>query len=83
MRRKNEILNLEGQVSHLKDDVHFIETLDGCFIWQKDKNSLEETEKDYAEVCESYSVENGKNLGNFSLKDLCGDNVRFIDSHYH
>lgn len=83
MRKKNDILNLEGQVSHLTKDVHFIETLDGCFIWEKDKNSLQETEQDYATVCETYEVESGKDLGHFSIRDLCGANVRLLSSTLH
>lgn len=83
MKKRSQVLQLEGQVSQIKENILFIETLDGCFLFNKEKNSIEETDQSYADICDLFEVEEGKDMGNYKLQDLCNESTKVVDNRLH
>ncbi len=85
--KKGQLLGLEGHFTKIKNETHFIETVEGCFVWTspKDGNNgvLAPYEGSYADLCEELKVDSGEDLGTHFIGDVCGENVRVITRSHH
>lgn len=85
--KKGKLLSLEGQFTKIKDAVHLIETIEGCFVWSSSghggNNSITPYDGSYADLCEEYKVETGEDAGSHLIGDFCGQDVRLITKKHH